>query len=83
MSRPTTPPGHLTPAEALVLNEIAKGGTNRQVGRRLGITQRAVVMRMERARKRIGATNTTHLLALAIATRQIAPGVATGTAVEK
>lgn len=83
MSRQTTPAGHLTAAEALVLGEIAKGGTNVQVGRRLGLTRQAVVMRLERARHRLGATNTTHLLALAIATRQIPAGVAAGTAVTR
>lgn len=76
-------PGRLTAGEHRVLTEAARGGTLDEVAARLYLAHATVKTSLRRATRRMGATNTTHLLALAIATGQITPDVAAGTAVQR
>lgn len=75
------PPGRITRAQARVLTEIARGGSHAEVAARLGLDESTVASHLDDARRRIGATTTVHLLALAITAGDIDPDCADGTAV--
>lgn len=78
-----TPDRQINACEHAVLTHIARGETVQGAANRLGITEVAATHRLYRARRRMHATTTTHLLALAIATRQLAAGVAAGSEVDR
>lgn len=78
---PRIPTGHLTAGEHALLIHVARGATIATAARAIGITQAAAMSRLERARHRMHATTTTHLVTLAIAARQIPAGIAVGTEV--
>lgn len=67
MSRPPTPPGHISPAEARVLAEYARGGELSDVAARLHLARSTCAHALKTARGRVGATSNVHLLALAVA----------------
>jgi DNA-binding CsgD family transcriptional regulator len=80
MGRRPTPDGHLSPAEARVVAEYARGGTSADVAARLFLEPTTVRTHTKTARRRLRATSNVHLLALAIAAGDIPADVATGTA---
>ena len=54
--------GHcLSPAQLRVLRLAAQGCTDREIGRRLGISRYTVAHHLERARARLGACNRAQL----------------------
>lgn len=63
---PPPAPGTLTARELGVVTEVARGGTHRQIGVRLGISEYTVSDTIVRARKRLGAVSPAHLVARAI-----------------
>lgn len=63
---PPPGPGQLTARELGVVTEVARGGTHRQIGARLGISEHTVSDTITRARKRLGAVSPAHLVARAI-----------------
>lgn len=67
MSRHPTPPGHISPAEARVLAEYARGGQLPEVAARLYLARSTCAHALKTARARVGATSNVHLLALAVA----------------
>lgn len=77
------PPGHLTPSEARILTETARGGSHAEIAARLYLSEDRVRNGLCNARRRMGATTTVHLLALAITTGQVDPDCADGTAVPR
>lgn len=66
----------LTPRERQVLALLAQGLEASDVADRMTVTLDTVKCHSLRARRRLGARNTTHAVALAIATRQLPAGVA-------
>ncbi len=78
MSTPRLPvPGTpLTKREKDVLALHAQGLEAAEVAARLAVSPNAVKALSYRARKRLGARNTVHAVALAIASRQLPAGVA-------
>lgn len=78
-----TPPGRLTPRERAVLTQLARGGSQAEVAARLNLTPSGVKNHIYRASRRLGATTTVHLLALAITAGDIDPDCATGTEVAR
>lgn len=81
--RPPTPRGRLTKREQQVLTLLARGVTYEGTAAVLGMTHRTAVNHMIKARKRVGATTTVHLLALAITAGDIDPDCADGTGVTR
>lgn len=77
------PPGRITPAQTRVLTAIAQGGTQATVAGHLHLAESTVRNILLDARKRVGATTTTHLLALVIAEGDLPRDVADGTAVRR
>lgn len=77
------PPGHLTPAEARILTGVACGGSYADVAARLNLSEDRIRNAMHNARRRMGATTSVHLLALAITAGDIDPDCADGTAVPR
>lgn len=71
----------VTIAQARILTEVARGGSHADVAARLHLTETTVAHTMADARKRVGATSSVHLLAIAIAAGDIPADVAKGTAV--
>jgi two-component system, LuxR family, response regulator FixJ len=61
-------PGHdlLTPREREVLAQIAEGASNKEVGRRLGISPRMVEAHRARIMDKIGARNAADLVRIAL-----------------
>lgn len=61
-------PGHaaLTPRERQVLGEIANGASNKEVGRRLGISPRTVEVHRARIMTKIGARNAADLVRIVL-----------------
>lgn len=74
-------PGRISEAEARILTEIARGGSHAEVAARLHLSHDRVRNAMCDARRRVGATTTVHLLALAITAGDVDPDCADGTAV--
>jgi len=56
----------LTPRERQVLNEIANGASNKEVGRRLGISPRTVEVHRARIMDKIGARNAADLVRIVL-----------------
>ncbi len=59
-------PAALTLRETEALSWAAKGKTRWEVGRILGISEETVKVHLENARKKLGASNTTHAIAVAM-----------------
>ena len=61
-------PGHsaLTPRERQVLNEIAGGASNKEAGRRLGISPRTIEVHRARIMEKIGARNAADLVRIVL-----------------
>jgi hypothetical protein len=78
-----TPDRHINAGEYAVLVQIARGETVQGAANRCGCTLKAATGRLYRARIRVGAASTAHLIALCIADRQIPAGVATGSEVDR
>jgi len=74
--RAATPAGQLTPAQKRVVAEFARGGNREDVAARLRLSIHTVKAHLRKASKRMGATSTAHLVALAIAHRLIPAGTA-------
>jgi DNA-binding CsgD family transcriptional regulator len=81
--RKPTPAGHITKGQARILTEYARGGSCADVAARLGLALSTVKNHLHLAGRRLGATSTVHLLALAITAGDIDPDCADGTAVPR
>lgn len=81
--RPPTPQGRLTKREQQVLTLLVQGHTYADTATTLGMTHRTAINHMIKARKRVGARHTIHLIALAITAGDIDPDCADGTAVTR
>ena len=66
-------PCKLTPREKEVLAWSSRGKSAWEVGEIINITQRTVEQHLENARRKLGAMNGTHAVALAIRNRSIDP----------
>jgi DNA-binding CsgD family transcriptional regulator len=62
---PAEPPSDLTPRELAVLELVAAGLTNKQVGVRLYISQKTASVHLSRAMAKLGAANRTELVSIA------------------
>lgn len=71
-----TPHGQLTTRELAVVAALAQGGGYRAIAARLGITAPAVRAAVFRAKARLDATTSAHLVARAIGLRLIPAGTA-------
>lgn len=58
--------GQLTPAQLRIVELVAEGLTDQEVGEQLGWTRRTVAAEVQAARARLGARNRAHLAVLAI-----------------
>jgi DNA-binding CsgD family transcriptional regulator len=56
----------LTPREREVLSQIAEGASNKEVGRRLGISPRTVEVHRARLMEKIGARNAADLVRIVL-----------------
>ena len=63
---PLTGPIALTPRETETLTWVAKGKTRWEVGVILSISEETVKVHLENARRKLGASNTTHAIAVAM-----------------
>lgn len=75
-------PGHglLTPREREVLTQIAEGASNKEVGRRLGISPRTVEVHRARIMEKIGARNAADLVRIVLSSGHVhtpSPAMAT------
>jgi FixJ family two-component response regulator len=75
-------PGHglLTPRERVVLTQIAEGASNKEVGRRLGISPRTVEVHRARIMEKIGARNAADLVRIVLSSGHVhtpSPAMAT------
>jgi len=68
----TDVPGYalLTPRELEVLDQIAAGASNKEAGRRLGISPRTIEVHRARTMEKLGAKNTADLVRIAIGARR-------------
>ena len=75
-------PGHalLTPREREVLAEIASGASNKEAGRRLGISPRTIEVHRARIMEKIGARNAADLVRIVLGGARSRPGHARGSA---
>ena len=75
-------PGHalLTPREREVLTEIAGGASNKEAGRRLGISPRTIEVHRARIMEKIGARNAADLVRIVLGGARSRPGHARGSA---
>src|SRR6476661_7711937 len=66
-------PGHglLTPREREVLAQIAEGASNKEVGRRLGISPRTVEVHRARIMEKIGARNAADLVRIVLSSGHV------------
>jgi LuxR family maltose regulon positive regulatory protein len=69
---PLTPP-RLTGRQRQVLSLIARGHTNKEIARLLGISQRTVKFHVADLFQRLGTSNRTETLARAFALRLVRP----------
>jgi DNA-binding CsgD family transcriptional regulator len=76
-------PNTLTAIETTALDLVARGHDYTSAATEMGRSRAAVCHAMDRARARMGATSTPHLLALAITAGYIDPDTAHGTAVTR
>ncbi|GAB3872997.1 hypothetical protein GCM10029964_012400 [Kibdelosporangium lantanae] len=60
-----TPDSDLTPRELAVLELVAAGMTNREVGARLYISQKTASVHLSRAMAKLGAANRTEVVSIA------------------
>jgi FixJ family two-component response regulator len=58
--------GNLTPRERDVLQEITEGATNKEAGRRLGISPRTIEVHRSRIMEKLGARNTADLMRIVL-----------------
>ncbi len=70
---PAAPEAVLSPRQLETLTLIARGATDKQIGRLLRISVVTVHHHLQRARDRLGAAHTAHAVALAIQLRIIEP----------
>ena len=63
---PETPRVKLTPREQLVLEHLARGLGNKQIGARLGISERTVKFHVSSVFTKLGATNRTEAVTRAV-----------------
>ncbi|MEU4781068.1 LuxR C-terminal-related transcriptional regulator [Micromonospora sp. NPDC023633] len=56
----------LTPEDVQVLQMVADGLTQQQIGKRIGATHAATSRRLQRLYARLGATNAPHAVAITI-----------------
>ena len=61
-SQPSETPGHLTPKEGLILAEIVRGSSSKEVARALDISPRTVEFHRANLLKKFGAKNTAELV---------------------
>ncbi len=66
LNKPLEGPTKLTPREIEILTWIAKGKSRWEVGIILGISEDTVRAHLENVRNKLGATNTTHAIAIAL-----------------
>jgi DNA-binding CsgD family transcriptional regulator len=67
MSQESQHPGrHLTQREVEVLRMVSEGLSSKHIGAELGITPKTVDTYIEHIRMKLGATNRSHMIALAI-----------------
>jgi FixJ family two-component response regulator len=59
--------GNLTPRERDVLREITSGATNKEAGRKLGISPRTIEVHRARIMEKLGARNTADLMRIVLA----------------
>jgi DNA-binding CsgD family transcriptional regulator len=59
--------GALTPRERQVLAEIMAGASNKEAGRKLGISPRTIEVHRARIMEKLGARNTAHLVRIVLA----------------
>lgn len=59
--------GALTPRERQVLAEIMAGASNKEAGRKLGISPRTIEVHRARIMDKLGARNTAHLVRIVLA----------------
>ena len=59
--------GRLTPREREVLVGLVEGGTNKSIGRKLGISPRTVELHRAQVMSRLNASSLTELLQIALA----------------
>ncbi len=71
---PPVGPHGLTPREISVLAELAKGSTNKQIARALGITDKTVSIHVSNILAKLGCTTRTQAAGLAIAERLVPNG---------
>jgi FixJ family two-component response regulator len=67
-ARPTKFPGHdrLTPREREVLSQIAGGASNKEAGRRLGISPRTIEVHRSRIMEKVNAKNAADLVRIVL-----------------
>lgn len=64
--RQPAPASFLTPPERVLITEIARGADERDAAARTGIPRGTAKKILKRARRRLGAVSTAHLVAVAI-----------------
>lgn len=62
----------LTPREETALESVANGMTQRETAHRMGIGERTVRAHLEEARRKLGASSTTHAVKILTEARALA-----------
>lgn len=81
--REPVPAGFLTPSERALIIEIARGADERDAAARTGIPRGTAKKNLKRARRRLGAVSTAHLVAVAIRRGLLPVDVAEGSEVTR